>query len=137
MNNLFVFVAGFFFSLGISESGMINPSKVLDFLDVAGNWDPTLLVVMCSALGVTLITFRHVLRLPKPMLHSHFILPTLVKVDRPLLIGQILFGIGWGIVGYCPGPIFSSLALGSSEPVLVLLGIIGGVLLHKIFNQKA
>jgi len=136
-NKFFAFLAGFLLSLGISVSGMINPAKILAFLDVAGNWDPTLLVVLGGAVGVTLITFRFVMRLPKPLLHHQFVLPTLTKADRPLIVGQILFGVGWGVVGYCPGPVFSSLALGYAEPIIVTLAMIGGALLYKQLHAKS
>jgi uncharacterized membrane protein YedE/YeeE len=136
-NKLFAFLAGFLLSLGISVSGMINPAKILAFLDVAGDWDPTLLVVLGGAVGVTLITFRFVMRLPKPLLHHQFVLPTLTKADRPLIVGQILFGVGWGVVGYCPGPVFSSLALGYAEPVIVTLAMVAGALLYKRLHSKS
>lgn len=135
-HKIFAFLAGFLLSLGISVSGMINPAKILAFLDVAGDWDPTLLVVLGGAVGVTLITFRFVMRMPKPLFHTQFVLPTLTKADRPLIVGQILFGIGWGVVGYCPGPVFSSLALGYMEPVIVVLAMIGGALLYKQLHGK-
>jgi len=116
---------------------MINPTKILSFLDVAGDWDPTLLVVLGGAVGVTLITFRFVMRMPKPLFNPQFVLPTLTKADRPLIVGQILFGVGWGVVGYCPGPVFSSLALGYAEPVIVTLAMVGGALLYKRLQSKA
>jgi uncharacterized membrane protein YedE/YeeE len=125
------FVAGFLLSVGISISGMISPGKVLDFLDITGNWDPTMLVVLGGAVMVSLIGFFFVLKQSKPVFAEKFMVPTLTKVDRPLVIGQILFGIGWGIVGYCPGPVFSSLALGYAEPIIVTLAIIGGALLYR------
>jgi uncharacterized membrane protein YedE/YeeE len=136
-HKIFAFVAGFLLSLGISVSGMINPGKILAFLDVAGNWDPTLLVVLGGAVGVTLITFRFVMRMPKPLFQTQFVLPTLTKADRPLIVGQILFGVGWGVVGYCPGPVFSSLALGHTEPVIVTLAMVAGALLYKRLQAKA
>jgi uncharacterized protein len=135
-HKIFAFLAGFLLSLGISISGMINPAKILAFLDVAGNWDPSLLVVLGGAAGVTLITFRFVLRLPKPVFHTQFVLPTLTKADRPLIVGQMLFGLGWGVVGYCPGPVFSSLALGYMEPIIVVLAMVAGAFLYKWFNSK-
>lgn len=136
-HKLFAFLAGFLLSLGISVSGMIDPNKILAFLDVAGDWDPTLLVVLGGAVGVTLITFRFVLRMPRPLLHHQFVLPTLTKADRPLIVGQLLFGIGWGLIGYCPGPVFSSLALGYAEPVIVMLAMVGGALLYKQIHVKS
>ncbi|MCU0842602.1 MAG: YeeE/YedE family protein [Thiobacillaceae bacterium] len=136
-HKVFAFLAGFLLSLGISVSGMIDPNKILAFLDVAGNWDPTLLVVLGGAVGVTLITFRFVLRMPRPLLHHQFVLPTLTKADRPLIVGQLLFGIGWGLIGYCPGPVFSSLALGYAEPVIVMLAMVAGALLYKQIHVKS
>jgi len=135
-HKIFAFLAGFLLSLGIAISGMISPAKILAFLDVAGNWDPSLLVVLGGAAGVTLITFRFVLRLPKPVFHTQFVLPTLTKADRPLIVGQMLFGLGWGVVGYCPGPVFSSLALGYMEPIIVVLAMVGGAFLYKWTNSK-
>ena len=135
-HKFFAFLAGFLLSLGIAVSGMINPAKILAFLDVAGDWDPSLLVVLGAAVAVTLIPFRFVLRLSKPLFGPQFVLPTLTKADRPLIIGQILFGLGWGIVGYCPGPVFSSLALGYAEPLIVTAAMIGGALLYKQMNTK-
>jgi uncharacterized protein len=133
---LFAFISGFLLSFGISWAGMINPNKVLAFLDVAGDWDPTLLFVLGGAAGLTLITFRFVLRMSKPVLHHQFVLPTLTKADRPLIVGQILFGIGWGMIGYCPGPVFSSVALGYTEPLIVALAMTVGAFAYKLFSAK-
>ncbi len=132
----FALLAGFLLGFGTSYSGMINPKKVLGFLDVLGDWDPTLLFVLGGAVGVTLITFRFVLRLNKPILNPTFMLPTLTKADRPLVIGQTLFGIGWGLIGYCPGPVFSGLALGYSEPVIVMFAMVAGGFLFKLINDR-
>lgn len=132
----FVLLSGFLLGFGISYSGMINPKKVLGFLDVLGDWDPTLLFVLGGAVGVTLITFRFVLRLHKPIFNPTFMLPTLTKADRPLVIGQTLFGIGWGLIGYCPGPVFAGLALGESEPVIVMLAMVAGGFLFKLLNDR-
>lgn len=131
---VFAFLAGFLLSFGIAYAEMINPNKILAFLDVAGNWDPTLLFVLGGAVGVTLVTFRFVLKLHKPVLNPKFMLPTLTKADRPLIIGQAMFGVGWGLIGYCPGPVFSSLALGYSEPFIVMLAMVAGAFLFKWVN---
>jgi uncharacterized membrane protein YedE/YeeE len=133
---IFAFIAGFLLSFGISWAGMINPNKILAFLDVAGNWDPTLLFVLGGAVGVTLITFRFVLRMKKPVLHHQFVLPTLTRADRPLIIGLALFGIGWGMIGYCPGPALSSFALGYAEPIIVLLSMMVGAFAYKFLSAK-
>ena len=133
---VFAFLDGFLLSLGISVSGMINPAKILAFLDVAGDWDPTLLTVLGGAVLVTLVTFRFVLRMHKPLFGAKFMLPTLTKADRPLIVGQLLFGLGWGLIGYCPGPVFSAVALGYAEPVIVMLSMVAGAFLYKQLHTK-
>ncbi|NER00590.1 MAG: YeeE/YedE family protein, partial [Cyanothece sp. SIO2G6] len=97
-------IAGVIFGLGLGLSQMIDRDRVLGFLDVTGTWDATLLFVLGGAVGVTLLTFRFVLKQPHPLLSQQFYLPTKTHIDRPLIIGAALFGIGWGIGGYCPGP---------------------------------
>ncbi|MGK7889660.1 MAG: DUF6691 family protein, partial [Leptolyngbyaceae cyanobacterium] len=93
-------IAGMMFGLGLGLAQMIDRDRVLGFLDVAGNWDATLIFVLGGAVGVTLITFRFVLKQPHPLLSPKFYLPTKTSLDRPLIIGSALFGIGWGIGGY-------------------------------------
>jgi uncharacterized membrane protein YedE/YeeE len=117
---------GILFGLGLGVSQMINPEKVLAFLDVAGDWDPSLALVMGGAVGVTLLTFRHVLRLPTPLFSRRFEIPGSDAIDTPLLSGAVIFGIGWGISGYCPGPAIASLTIGSLEPPIFILAFIVG-----------
>jgi len=121
--------AGFLFGIGLWLSGMANPRKVLDFLDVAGNWDPSLLLVMAGGVGVTLLFFRPLLK-KKPV-------ETKTRIDLPLLAGSAIFGIGWGIGGYCPGPALTALSNLSAEAfVFVAAMIAGGVLGNALAKMR-
>ena len=107
-------VVGIVFGTGIAISGMANPAKVLNFFDIAGTWDPSLALVMASALVVAAIGYRFVFKRPKPLFDARYHLPTSRKLDMPLVLGSAVFGIGWGISGFCPGGAIP--ALGLSEP---------------------
>jgi hypothetical protein len=120
------FGAGLLFGIGLWVSGMANPRKVLDFLDVAGNWDPSLLLVMGGAVAVTAVAFRPLLK-RKPIDFKS-------KVDAPLIIGAALFGIGWGIGGYCPGPAVTALSNLSAEIFILVFAMIAGGLFAKIVS---
>ena len=122
----FALVAGLLFGLGLGISQMIDRDRVLGFLDIAGDWDPTLAFVMGGAVLVTLISFRWVLRRPHPFLGAKFYLPTRQDIDRTLLIGAGLFGIGWGMAGYCPGPAITATVLGIANPFIFLVAMIIG-----------
>jgi uncharacterized membrane protein YedE/YeeE len=118
------FGAGLVFGIGLWLSGMANPRKVLDFLDVTGNWDPSLLLVMGGAVAVTAAAFRPLLKRQKMDFKS--------DVDAPLIAGAALFGIGWGIGGYCPGPALSALANLSAEVFVFVAAMIAGGVFAKI-----
>ncbi len=120
------FLTGTIFGLGLSVSTMINPARVIGFLDVAGRWDPTLLFVMGGALLVTSLFFPLILRRKAPLLCGQFALPTKTKIDRPLLVGAMLFGIGWGLAGFCPGPALAALASASPRVILFVAAMIAG-----------
>ena len=119
---------GVLFGLGLVVSGMTNPEKIVDFLDIAGPWDPTLLVVMATALTVSFVGYRLAFRAPKPLLEEKFHLPTATAIDRPLIIGSALFGVGWGLAGFCPGPGIAALAQGDLEPVLFVAAMVAGMM---------
>src|SRR5690606_32437370 len=102
--NALTFVSGIIFALGLGIGGMAHPSKVLGFLDVAGSWDPSLMFVMGGALLVDALFFRVILRRPTPRFDTTFHLPWQKQVDARLVVGAVVFGVGWGLSGYCPGP---------------------------------
>ena len=132
---LFSFICGLLFGFGLALSQMTNPEKVLNFLDIAGNWDPSLIFVMLGALVVTLISFRFVLKRPAPLLDQKFYLAAKKEIDKPLLIGAAIFGIGWGIAGYCPGPAVAGLGLGNSESIIIIGAIYAGFLTQNWINK--
>jgi len=128
--------AGFLFGIGLWLSGMANPKKVLGFLDVAGDWDASLMFVMGGAVAVTAIAFRFVLKRKKPFFSETFHLPLKKSIDLPLVAGSALFGIGWGIAGYCPGPALTALSTLSAESMVFVAAMIGGGILHRLFESR-
>lgn len=129
MQPLVSLIAGLVFGLGLAIAEMTNPLKVLAFLDLAGDWDPSLAFVMGGAVAVTAVAFRFILRRPVPFYGERFHLPTLTQIDRKLLTGAALFGIGWGLAGYCPGPALATMLLGNSEVWLFVPSmLVGGAL---------
>lgn len=125
------YLIGLIFGIGISMSGMANPAKVLNFFDVAGSWDPSLIFVMGGALVVTFLGYRFVLQRPAPALASKFELPTNRKLDARLLGGSALFGVGWGIAGFCPGGALPALGTGQLEVFIFTAAVIGGILIAR------
>ncbi|MGB1401259.1 MAG: DUF6691 family protein [Pseudohongiellaceae bacterium] len=130
-----VTVSGFLFGLGLATANMTNPAKVLAFLDVTGTWDPSLMVVFAAALGVTLPGFHMVLKQQQPRYAQQFLLPTSQDIDRKLIGGASLFGIGWGIAGYCPGPALTALVSLNSNVLLFFAAMLAGVMLHKMLEE--
>lgn len=120
------FVAGLLFGIGLYTAQMVNPVKVLAFLDIAGRWDPSLALVMGAAVLITGLGFPLVLRRSKPLWGNNFTLPTRRDIDRDLLAGAALFGIGWGIAGYCPGPAIAALLIHPTEAIPFLLAMLAG-----------
>lgn len=131
---LIALLSGLLFGFGLSLSQMIDRDRVLGFLDVAGDWDSTLLFVLGGAVGVTVIAFRFVLHFPRPFFSSKFYLPTRKDIDLPLILGTAIFGIGWGIAGYCPGPGITALVLGIPNPVLFVIALIVGSLSYQRYT---
>jgi uncharacterized membrane protein YedE/YeeE len=134
--HLSVIAAGLLFGFGLALSGMTDPQKVLGFLDVAGHWDASLLFVLGGAVGVTAVAFRFVLRRPAPVLDARFHLPEQKSIDLPLVAGAAVFGVGWGISGYCPGPGIALLAAPSWEAGAFLPGLVLGLLLSRALAAR-
>jgi uncharacterized membrane protein YedE/YeeE len=111
MRPLASLLVGVVFGLGLVISGLANPAKVLNFLDMAGTWDPSLAFVMAGAVATTWLGYRLVLARPKPALDACFHLPSSTAIDARLLVGAAVFGVGWGLAGYCPGPAITALPL--------------------------
>jgi len=133
------FLAGLLFALGLGVSGMTNANKVIGFLNLAGDWDPSLAFVMVGAIGVHLVLYRRIRRRKRPLLADQFCIPTRRDITPQLVAGAALFGVGWALAGFCPGPALVSLAgLGSPAAVFVIfmvLGMIAQKALHQ--PQKA
>lgn len=132
MKLVFALLTGLIFGIGIAISGMMDPTKVLNFFDVAGLWDPSLAFVMGGALLVTFIGYRLTWRRAVPLFGGPFQIPTSTLVDRRLFAGSALFGIGWGIAGFCPGAAIPALGTGRWEVALFLLAVIAGFFLRRL-----
>ncbi len=131
LRNLAALGSGLVFGLGLSLAQMTNPDKVLNFLDISGRWDPSLLLVLGGAVVLSAIAFRLVFKRGAPLWGTLFHLPLPKAIDRPLILGSALFGIGWGISGYCPGPAIASLGFGNPEALWVVPSIVAGAALQR------
>ena len=129
------FVCGLIFGFGLLISGMTDPVKVLGFLDVLGPWDPTLAFVMMGALGVTAAGFAVAKHRGEPLLAAQHQWPVRRSIDAPLVIGSILFGIGWGLVGLCPGPAIENLGTLSPPVVLFVIAMLLGMMLQEVLSR--
>lgn len=129
-------LCGLIFGFGLLVSGMMQPTKVLDFLDIFGAWDPSLAVVMMAALAVSVPGFEWIKRRGQPVLTTQTSLPTCTDIDRPLVIGATMFGIGWGFVGLCPGPALENLALLSPPAIAFVAAMAAGMVLHHIWQGR-
>ncbi len=127
------YIAGLLFGLGLAISGMTDPARVLGFLDIAGAWDPTLMFVLGAAVGTTFVGYRLVFARGTPLFSAKFQLPTKQELDAKLLGGAALFGVGWGLSGYCPGPAIASIG-GLTLPLLALLAamVLGWFIAQRI-----
>jgi len=133
--NLSALLIGLLFSLGLGISGMTLPEKVIGFLDVAGAWDPSLAFVMGGAVVVYFFGYRWVTRHDKPVFGVKFRLPTKTAITPELIAGAIFFGVGWGIAGFCPGPALVSLGSGSTDVLLFVGSMFGGMYLFRLFDD--
>ena len=136
MNKITSLIAGIIFGIGLTISEMINPAKVLGFLNLFGGWDPSLAFVMIGALVVT-TPFIFIYKKQKPLLAESFLIPQKKDLDNKLIIGAVLFGAGWGLVGLCPGPAISSLALMNISSVIFVVAMFLGFYLSKFINVQS
>ena len=133
---LVALIVGLLFGLGLTVSGMTQPLKVVAFLDVFGDWDPSLAFVMMGAIGVHFIAYRLQKKQTSPFLADDFYLPGKTSIDWKLITGSVLFGIGWGIGGYCPGPGIASLVSFESDVFIFVAAMTAGMFLHKVVFAK-
>lgn len=133
---LTAFAAGLLFGVGLLLSGMADPANVLGFFDVAGQWNPTLAFVMAGGLGVTLVGYRLCLRRPAPLCETKFQVPTAKAIDARLIGGAALFGLGWGIAGYCPGPAFVAAGAGFAEAAIFTAAMVAGMALWRVVQWR-
>lgn len=135
MKLIFAGLTGLVFGIGIALSGMMNPAKVLNFFDIAGTWDPSLAFVMGGALVVTGIGYRAVWRRAQPLFGGTFQVPNATHIDPKLVSGSALFGIGWGIAGFCPGAAIPALGTGRWEVVLFIAAVVAGLALRRLMTR--
>lgn len=127
---------GFLFAMGLGISGMTQPQKVVGFLDLFGNWDPSLLWVMAGAVLVYSLGFRKVVKKPKPIFGTSFLIPSNRQIDSLLVLGSALFGIGWGMGGFCPGPALTSVVSFQKASGVFVISMLSAMFLFEVFQKK-
>lgn len=132
MQVLISLIAGLIFGYGLVLSGMSNPAKVMNFLDIAGSFDPSLIFVMLGAVVTTFIGYRLVWRMEKPLVSGEFQQPLTSEIDGRLIVGPVLFGVGWGLVGLCPGPALASLTFGGLSALIFFVALLIGMFASKL-----
>jgi len=130
-SKIFSFISGLIFGIGLTVSGMVNPAKVIAFLNILGNWDPSLVFVMVGAIIFSAPFFYILKNKKKPLFNSSFQIPSRTNIDQNLIIGSFLFGIGWGMVGLCPGPAVASIAFFQPLSILFVIATMSGFYLCK------
>ena len=129
--------SGLVFGFGLSMSGMLNPVRVQGFLDIFGAWDPSLAFVLGGAVVVAFLGIQVVNRMRQPLFDERFHLPSTKRIDAPLIAGSALFGLGWGIGGFCPGPGVASLSVGLPQSVLFVIAMLAGMVLHdRVWSKR-
>jgi uncharacterized protein len=134
--SLSAFICGLLFGLGLLMAGMANPAKVLGFLDIAGLWDPSLALVMLGAIAVAFVAFRVSKKMPQSLLKTRFSWPETIAITRSLVAGSALFGLGWGLVGLCPGPALVLAGTGSIEGLIFIVFMLMGIRLADYFQAR-
>ena len=128
-------VSGIIFGVGLTLSGMTLPSKVIGFLDVAGDWDPSLAMVMMGAIGIYAPAYRWLIGNTTPLFARTFMAQVAKRIDAPLLSGAAIFGVGWGIAGYCPGPALTATGTGASQALLFTVAMLAAMLAHSLWER--
>lgn len=132
MNRIVEFLIGLLFGLGLLLSGMTDPGKVIGFLDLAGAWDPSLAFVMGGAVAVGALAFAFAQRRAAPLLGGEMLWPATREIDRRLIAGSLVFGVGWGLAGFCPGPAVVASAAGHAPALIFTIAMLAGMLLHEL-----
>ena len=137
MNKTFSLLSGFIFGLGLTVSSMTNPAKVIGFLDITDNWDPSLMFVMIGAIAISAPLFYLLRNKTKPLFDLNFEIPTIKNINKKLILGASIFGIGWGMVGFCPGPAIASLAMLKPVSIIFVLSMASGFYMSRLvkFNS--
>lgn len=130
------FVVGFIFALGLGLSGMTNPNKVVGFLDLFGSFDPSLIFVMVGAIVVHFITYRIIRKRPSPVFEKEWLVPTKKDITPALILGSFIFGVGWALGGYCPGPALTSLSSLQTQPFIFIASMAVGMILFKFIDKQ-
>lgn len=136
MQRMIEFILGLLFGLGLLISGMTDPSKVLGFLDLAGTWDPSLVFVMGGGVMVGVLGFAWAKKRSTSLSGQAFQWPDLVHIDRPLVLGSLMFGVGWGLAGFCPGPALVSMAAGHDKALVFVLAMVAGMGLQDRLKKR-
>lgn len=134
-NSLVALVVGFIFAIGLGVSGMTQPAKVIGFLDILGHWDPSLIFVMAGAISIHFVLLKLALKRKAPLLSVQWHIPTKKEITPALVIGSVLFGAGWGLAGFCPGPALTSLASFEPRPFIFVISMIVGMFLFRFVDQ--
>ena len=135
-SSIAAFVVGFIFAIGLTLSGMTQPQKVIGFLDLFGNWDPSLIFVMMGAIFVHLITYKFIRRRPSPLLGGKWHVPTKKEITPSLIVGSFIFGAGWALGGFCPGPAITSMASFEKTPIIFVISMLVGMFLFSLLDKK-
>lgn len=133
-NNLAAFIVGIIFALGLGLSGMTRPEKVIGFLDIFGAWDASLAYVMAGAIAVHAVAYRLIRRRDSPLFSKEFYLPNAKELSPSLIVGAFIFGVGWALAGYCPGPAITSLASFQFRPLIFVASMISGMILFRMYQ---
>lgn len=135
-SNFAALTVGFLFALGLGISGMSRPDKVLGFLDLFGNWDASLIFVMIGAITVHFFAQKLILKRNAPLFSKQFVIPESKEITRPLLIGAFIFGVGWGLSGYCPGPALTSIMSFQLRPLIFFFSMLVGMIFFRLYQSR-